>query len=83
MRLTIAAVNAALRSEGIAAELVRGRGYFYFAGAAFDRAPSTMVIVVRLGQIPTVEGWVREARDLIAKIPPVATDYGIVREAGR
>lgn len=60
-RVTLAAVNAALREAGIDAELVGGRGYFFFVGDDVARAYTTSVMTPRLGGM-TVEEWVGEAR---------------------
>lgn len=67
MRLTIQAVNRALKAEGFKDELVRGRGYFYFWGDDASGWYSSSVPVCKLNQIPTVEGWVKEYKALRAK----------------
>lgn len=64
-RPTLAAVNAALRAAGIAAEIRSGNGYFYFRGPAVDAARTTMVMTPRLSTF-TVEQWVDEARAIAA-----------------
>lgn len=71
-RVTIRAVNAAIAAAGLSAELVRGRGYFYFIGADVERAPATSVLVYHLSAL-TVDGWLRELRDIIATVPPLST----------
>lgn len=59
---SIAAVNKALVAAGIDAELVKGRGYFYFSGPAVDCAKEQGVYgVYRLSEL-TVSQWVEEAR---------------------
>lgn len=61
-RVTLKQVNAALKAEGIDAELVRGQGYFYFTGKAMDVASEQGVYgVSRLGEL-SVERWVAEAK---------------------
>lgn len=60
-RVTIAAVNEALREAGIEAELQGGRGYFYFVGPDVARAYTTSVMTPRVSGM-TVEEWVAEAR---------------------
>ena len=62
MRTTLAAVNKALAAAGIDAELVKGRGHFYFTGFAVDYAKEQGVYgVYRLSEL-TVSQWVEEAR---------------------
>jgi hypothetical protein len=64
-RVTLAAVNAALRGEGIDAELVKANGYFYFDGPGVERAYSTSVMTNRLGT--SLESWLFEARRIAAE----------------
>jgi hypothetical protein len=64
MRVTLSLVNDALREEGIQGELRRGRGYFYFAGVAFERCHSTSVYVYHLGAF-TVNGWLHAAKRMV------------------
>jgi hypothetical protein len=64
-RVTLAAVNAAVRAAGGAEELRRGNGYFYFAGGDASRWPATAVYTAHLGST-TVEQWVAEWRHLRA-----------------
>lgn len=67
MRTTLAAVNKALAAAGIDAELVKGRGYFYFAGSAVDCAKEQGVYgVFRLSDL-SVTQWVEEARSKLRK----------------
>jgi len=67
MRTTLAAVNKALAAAGIDAELVKGRGYFYFAGSAVDYAEEQGVYgVFRLSDL-SVSQWVEEARSKLRK----------------
>lgn len=67
MRTTLAAVNKALAAAGIDAELVKGRGYFYFVGSDMDYAEEQGVYgVFRLSDL-SVTQWVEEARQRIEK----------------
>ena len=67
MRTTLAAVNKALAAAGIDAELVKGRGYFYFAGSDMDYAEEQGVYgVFRLSDL-SVSQWVEEARSKLRK----------------
>lgn len=51
-RVTLKAVNAALRAAGHKEELVRGDGYFYFAGGTAARWYTSTVVVEN-----TLRGW--------------------------
>lgn len=67
MRTTLAAVNKALAAAGIDAELVKGRGYFYFVGSDMDYAEEQGVYgVFRLSDL-SVSQWVEEARSKLRK----------------
>ena len=67
MRTTLAAVNKALAAAGIDAELVKGRGYFYFVGSDMDYAKEQGVYgVFRLSDL-SVTQWVEEARSKLRK----------------
>ncbi|CDN96799.1 hypothetical protein [Pseudomonas phage vB_PaeS_SCH_Ab26] len=67
MRTTLAAVNKALAAAGIDAELVKGRGYFYFVGSDMDYAEEQGVYgVFRLSDL-SVTQWVEEARSKLRK----------------
>ena len=59
-RLTLKAINAAIRQRGVRAELVRGAGYFYYAGPDVDYAYSTSQLVYSLGSC-SLEEWVEGA----------------------
>jgi hypothetical protein len=59
-RLTIAAVNAALKAKGYPDELVKGKGYFYFWGDDASGWFSSSVPVYSLNHIPSVEGWMKQ-----------------------
>lgn len=58
-RATLKAVNAALQAKGHKVELVRGKGYFYFAGFDVSFMRDTMVLATRLSDF-TTEEWVAE-----------------------
>lgn len=62
-RLTLNKVNTHLKSIGINGELVKGSGYFYFSGDAFDfrDLESGVYCASRLNDL-TLEQWVDEAR---------------------
>lgn len=62
MRVTINNVNAALRSAGIDAELVRGDGYFWFDGPDVERAYTSSVMTAHLTSM-SVEEWVARGRE--------------------
>ena len=57
----IKTVNKAIKQAGINAELVRGDGYFYFAGEDVEMSPRSIVYVPRLNDL-TIEDWVQEAQ---------------------
>ena len=61
-KATFKKVNAALKDAGLDVELVKGEGYFYFAGEGTDGWASTGVYVYRLTDL-TVEEWMEEARE--------------------
>lgn len=81
--ITLRAVNRAIRAAGYDAELVRGRGYFYFIGPAVERATHTGVVVFRLNQLDAA-GWVRALReDVLSSIPPEPDEprcWSIIRD---
>lgn len=62
-KLTLAAVNKALRERGVAEELVKGDGYFYFWGDKASNWPRTAVYVNQLNQL-SLEQWLFEYEDL-------------------
>lgn len=62
-RVTITAINAAIRAAGGTEELVRGNGYFYFTAGRACHWPATAVYAAHLGAM-TVEQWVAEWRCL-------------------
>jgi hypothetical protein len=71
--ITIRTVNKAIAARGVAAQLVKGRGYYYFVGDAVSRATHTGVMVFRLNQL-TVSEWLDELDRVLATIPePVGT----------
>ena len=59
----IRGINTYLRSKGVKEELVRGAGYFYFAGGDASSWPSTGVYVFNLDAF-TPEEWYREWKEL-------------------
>ena len=61
MRVTIKRVNEALRSAGLDVEIVKGRGYWYFAGEMASHWAEQGVYGVGSLQGLTVEQWVGEA----------------------
>lgn len=63
-RVTLAAVNVALAAKNIDGELLKGNGYFYFWGPAFDRCSTASVFVTSLNQL-TLEQWMSEANHFI------------------
>lgn len=65
MNITIASINATIAARGIAAELVKGEGYYYFMGAAVEGAETTMVMVTRLRAL-TEKEWMGELDAFIA-----------------
>jgi len=65
-RVTVANVNAALRAAGIDAELLKGRGYFYFGGPAVELCYTTSVPTMHLRSL-SVEQWLDEARRFAAE----------------
>lgn len=62
--LTVKKVNAEIKNRGIAAVLMKGRGYFYFLGPDVDLAASKMVCVYSLNEL-TLEGWMKELDRII------------------
>lgn len=59
----IAEVNRALKARGAEERLVRGNGYYYFAGGAAAGWPSSSVYVYRADEL-TVAEWLREYDEL-------------------
>ena len=64
-RLTRAAVNHALATQGHAERLVQGRGYWYFAEGATPCWPASSVYVPRLTDL-SLDEWLAEHRALAA-----------------
>lgn len=69
--LTLETVNAAIAAKGIAAELVKGAGYFYFVGDAVENAFTTSVYVYRVYHLP-LDQWLAELDAIIAGKFPAA-----------
>lgn len=83
--ITIKAVNKAIASRNIKAELVRGSGYFYFVGPDVEYAGTTSVMVPRLNDL-TLAQWIEEAvvtaaesKERLEHIKAVAADSIIIR----
>lgn len=68
MRLTLKAVNAAIKAEGINAELVKGKGYFYFVGADVERAKMEAGVYGCGSQLNSLGlwQWVNECKERVA-----------------
>lgn len=62
-RATLLKVNAAIKAAGGNDELIRGDGYFYFAGGDAAQWPSSSVTVSHIGAF-TVAEWMEERRVL-------------------
>lgn len=60
-------INKAIASKGIAVELVKGDGYFYFVGEAVENADTSSVMVFRLNDL-TLDQWMEELDSIIAEI---------------
>lgn len=65
MRVTIKAINAAIKAAGGSEELVKGNGYFYFVSDATPLWSHASVMTCFLSDF-TVEEWVSEWRSLSA-----------------
>ena len=68
-RRTLATVNKAIAAAGIPAELVKGKGYFYFVGDTVDTSVPG-VYVNALNEL-SVESWIEEAKAAQVKADPV------------
>lgn len=65
MKMTLKGLNAKLKADGYDAELVMGKGYYYFSGEQVKWCKTTMVGgVFRLNNL-TYEQWVAELELLI------------------
>lgn len=62
-RITLKAINAALLAAGHREELVKGNGYFYFAGGSSSGWFSTCVYTNHLGDL-TLSQWLIERKEL-------------------
>lgn len=58
-RVTIKKVNEAIKKLGGSAELVKGEGYFYFAGGDCEEWNSTGVYVYTINEL-SLERWIEE-----------------------
>lgn len=61
--LTLKKVNDAIKAAGIKAELVKGKGYFYFVGSEV-RDDADGVYVYSLNELDLAR-WIEEARDAV------------------
>jgi len=62
MRTTVKKVNLALQKAGFrGVEVVKGQGYWYFAGGVTEKWTETSVFTLYLTSM-TVEGWVDTAK---------------------
>ena len=66
--ITLRQVNAELARQGIAAELVKGAGYFYFTGEAVQYAAEQGVYGVYRPNELSLAQWVQEARNRMQAI---------------
>lgn len=80
-KLTLPAVNKALKAAGITDRLVRGNGYFYFTGKA-STWPDNAVHVFNLDDLPVTQ-WVAEYRRLEREADPSIADAENERRYGR
>jgi len=64
-KATKKSIDAALKSAGISAEIVKGNGYFYFSGDSMNLAKQQGVYGVCRYSDLSVERWVDECRDLM------------------
>lgn len=62
--LTLNQVNQAIAAKGIKAELVKGKGYFYFVGDAVDHCSGTSVMHNSLNEL-SLDEWLEELDCLI------------------
>lgn len=63
-------INKALEAKHPGLELVKGEGYFYFAGAGTEMCKSASVYVPRLNDL-TFEQWMSEADAKVAEIAAI------------
>lgn len=61
--LRLSTVNKALPGD---LELVKGEGYFYFAGTGMESVKTASVYVPRLNDL-SLDRWIAEATDLMAE----------------
>lgn len=57
--VTLKKVNDELKKRGIAAELVKGKGYHYFTGDDCSGWPETSVMVYNVNEL-TLDQWMTE-----------------------
>lgn len=70
MRITTRTITKAIQAAGINGELVRGSGYYYFTGPAFEGCPSTSVMTYHIGAY-SVEDWIAVAAAMKAQAETV------------
>lgn len=75
-RLTLKAVNAALRAKGLRVELVRGEGYHYYVFDDGERYETNSVMVYRLN-MQTLDAWIAGAQTFVDEINERLTGYGV------
>lgn len=63
MRVTLTAINKAIKDAGLNCELVKGYGYFYIQGPDADCAQEQGVYGVRLLSDLSIDRWVEEAKE--------------------
>lgn len=66
MKVTLKAVNQAIKNAGLDCELVKGAGYFYVQGPDADCAQEQGIYGVRLLSDLSIERWVEEAKERCA-----------------
>ena len=65
--MTLNQINKALKERGYTAELVKGKGYFYFVGNGLNCAASTSVMVNSVNQL-SIDEWIKECEDLYNRV---------------
>lgn len=65
MNITKRTIDAALKKEGINAEIFKGKGYFYFAGSSVDFSHEQGVYGVARFSDLTIDRWVDECKQIV------------------
>lgn len=65
MKSTKKAIDAALKSSGIDAEIFKGNGYFYFVGLSVNLASEQGVYGVARFSDLSVDRWVEECKAIV------------------